>query len=88
MKSGTSQYWFSAQVVNARLRTLKLEASTDGGKSWQTAQRTTYNFFEISSGVGESTAWIRVTSDKGEEVVVKDVPMQSDAVKKGPKNYA
>ncbi len=61
MKSGVSQYWFSAQVVNASRRTAKMEVSTDQGKTWKAAQRTTYNFFEISSGVGASSAWIRVT---------------------------
>ena len=88
MKTGTSQYWFSAQVVNGKRRTAKLEVSTNGGKSWRAAQRTTYNFFEISSGVGKSSAWIRATSVTGNKVVIKNVPMRGDAVKKGSKNYA
>ena len=88
MKSGVSQYWFSAQVVNAKRRTSKLEVSTNQGKTWKTATRTTYNFFEISSGVGASSAWIRVTSFVGTTVVVKDVPMQGDAVKQASSNYA
>ena len=88
MKSGVSQYWFSAQVVNTHRRTAKLEASTDGGKTWKTATRTTYNFYEIASGVGAATADIRVTSFTGTQVVVKGVPMQGDAVKVGPSNYA
>jgi expansin len=61
MKSGVSQYWFSAQVVNGGRRTAKMEVSTNQGRSWQTAKRTEYNFFEITSGVGASSAWIRVT---------------------------
>ena len=61
MKTGVTQYWFSAQVVNANRRTSKMEVSTNQGKSWQTAQRTDYNFFEIASGVGATSAWIRVT---------------------------
>lgn len=88
MKTGTSQYWFSAQVVNTHRRTAKLEASTDGGKTWKEATRTTYNFYEITSGVGASTADIRVTSHVGTTVVIKGVPMQGDAVKAGPSNYA
>lgn len=88
MKSGVSQYWFSAQVVNAKRRTAKLEVSTNGGKSWQDAKRTTYNFFEISSGVGASTAWVRATSHTGQKVVVKGVPQQGDAVVKASSNYA
>jgi len=88
MKSGTSQYWFSAQVVNTHRRTQKLEASTDGGKTWKQATRTAYNFYEISSGVGATVADIRVTSHTGTTVVVKGVSMQGDFVKAGPSNYA
>lgn len=61
MKTGVSQYWFSAQVVNANRRTSKMEVSTDQGRTWKAAQRQTYNFFEITSGVGASSAWVRVT---------------------------
>lgn len=88
MKSGSSQYWFSAQVVNAKRRTAKLEVSTDGGQRWQGTERKDYNFFEISSGVGASTAWVRVTSRSGSSIVVKGVPQQGDAVVKATSNYA
>ncbi|KAK4949515.1 hypothetical protein LTR10_012133 [Elasticomyces elasticus] len=88
MKTGVSQYWFSAQVVNGHRRTAKMEVSTNQGASWKTATRTTYNFFEISSGVGASSAWIRVTSHMGTSVVVKDVPMTSDVIKTAGSNYA
>lgn len=88
MKSGVSPYWFSAQVVNGKRRTRKLEVSTNQGKTWRSAQRTEYDFFEIESGVGASTAWIRATSVTGSKVVVKGVPMRGDAVKKAGKNYA
>jgi len=88
MKSGVSPYWFSAQVVNGRRRTSKLEVSTNQGKTWKAAKRTEYNFFEIPSGVGAPQAWIRATSFVGTTVTVKGVPMQGDAVKKAAKNYA
>ena len=88
MKSGVSEYWFSAQVVGARRRTSKMEVSTDQGHSWTATERQTYNFFEISSGVGASSAWVRVTSQVGQKIVVKGVSMQSDAVVKASKNYA
>ncbi|TKA59564.1 hypothetical protein B0A55_11980 [Friedmanniomyces simplex] len=88
MKTGVTQYWFSAQVVNAHRRTAKMEVSTNQGASWTTATRTTYNFFEISSGVGASAAWIRVTSHTGTTVVVKDVPMTGGAVKAAGGNFA
>ncbi|KAK3058162.1 hypothetical protein LTR09_001240 [Extremus antarcticus] len=65
-----------------------MEVSTDQGKTWKAAQRTTYNFFEISSGVGASSAWIRVTSRAGSSVVVQNVPMPPDVVRSATKNYA
>ncbi|KAK1815845.1 hypothetical protein LTR12_009730 [Friedmanniomyces endolithicus] len=88
MKSGVSEYWFSAQVVNAHRRTSKMEVSTNQGASWTTATRMTYNFFEISSGVGANSAWVRVTSQTGTTVVVKNVPMTSDAIVTAGGNYA
>ncbi|KAK0936889.1 hypothetical protein LTR29_011568 [Friedmanniomyces endolithicus] len=88
MKSGVSEYWFSAQVVNAHRRTSKMEVSTNQGASWTTATRMTYNFFEISSGVGANSAWVRVTSQTGTTVVVKNVPMTSDAIVTASGNYA
>ena len=88
MKTGVSQYWFSAQVVNGRRRTKSLEVSTNQGRTWKHTQRKDYNFFEISSGVGASSAWIRVTSRSGAKVVVKGVPMVANAVKKASKNYS
>jgi expansin (peptidoglycan-binding protein) len=88
MKSGVSQYWFSAQVINAHRRTKTLEVSIDQGKTWKMATRTTYNFFEISSGVGASSAWIRLTSETGTQVVVKNVAQTSDAVVVASGNYA
>lgn len=88
MKSGVSEYWFSAQVVGARRRTSKLEVSTDQGSTWQAADRTDYNFYEINSGVGASSAWVRTTSNVGTTVVVKDVPMTGDSVTKAGENYS
>jgi expansin (peptidoglycan-binding protein) len=87
LKTGVSQYWFSAQVVNANRRTAKLEVSIDGGKAWKEAKRTDYNFFEIPSGVGAAKATIRVTSKDGKSVVVKDVAMTPDLSVEGPGNY-
>ena len=88
MKSGVSPYWFSAQVVNGKKRTATLEVSTNKGRSWKKARRTEYNFFEIESGVGAGSAWVRVTSRAGSRVVVKGVPMRGNAVKKAGRNYA
>lgn len=88
MKSGVSEYWFSAQVVNGKRRTAKLEVSIDSGKTWLSTTRQTYNFFEISSGVGATTAWVRATSHTGTTVTVKNVSMTGDAVATATANYA
>ena len=88
MKSGVSQYWFSAQVVNGKRRTSKIDVSIDQGKTWKSTQRQTYNFYEISSGAGAATAWIRATSHTGSTVTIKDVSMTGDAVATATANYA
>lgn len=87
LKSGVSEYWFSAQVVNGNERTASMEVSTDSGSTWLTTERQDYNFFEISSGTGTSTAWIKVTSDSGATVTVEDVDVTAAAVTTASANY-
>jgi expansin len=87
LKSGVSEYWFSAQVVNGNDRTASMEVSTDGGSTWTSTDREDYNFFQISSGVGASSATVRVTSFGGVVVTVDNVSMTSDAVVKASSNY-
>ncbi|KAJ5182865.1 hypothetical protein N7492_000481 [Penicillium capsulatum] len=79
-KDGTSQYWFSMQVVNANEPVTKLEVSTDGGSSWQATERTYYNYFEKKSGFGTENVDVRVTGQSGKSVVVKNVGCESEAV--------
>ena len=67
-KSGTSEYWFSMQVVNANEPVTKMEVSTDGGSTWQSTTRTYYNYFEQSSGFGTDTVAVRVTGKSGNTV--------------------
>ncbi|KAJ5906792.1 uncharacterized protein N7473_003708 [Penicillium subrubescens] len=76
-KEGTSQYWFSMQVVNANEPVTKLEVSTDGGSTWQSTTRTSYNYFEQSSGFGVDTVDVRVTGQSGATVVVNSVGCSS-----------
>lgn len=76
-KDGTSQYWFSMQVVNSDERVASLEVSTDGGSTWQGTTRQDYNFFQQSSGFGADTVDVKVTSVSGTEVVVNDVGVAS-----------
>lgn len=79
-KDGTSQYWFSMQVVNANEPVTKLEVSTDGGSSWQATERTYYNYFEKKAGFGTEKVDVRVTGESGKTVVVKSVGCESKAV--------
>ncbi|KAL5337157.1 RlpA-like double-psi beta-barrel-protein domain-containing protein-containing protein [Aspergillus crustosus] len=76
-KEGTSQYWFSIQVVNANEAIQSLEVSTDGGNTWQGTTRTFYNFFENEAGFGVDSVDVRVTGVSGGVVVVKDVGVVS-----------
>jgi len=42
MKSGVSEYYFAAQVVNGHRRTASMSVSTDQGSTWQSTERQTY----------------------------------------------
>lgn len=77
-KSGTSQWWFSMQVVGANEPVKSLEVSTNGGASWQGTTRQPYNFFENPSGFKTEKVDVRVTSSMGSVVVVKGVSVQSN----------
>ncbi|TGO44483.1 hypothetical protein BOTNAR_0813g00010 [Botryotinia narcissicola] len=72
LKEGDSAYWFSMQVVNAAEGVSKLDVSTDGGKTWQSTTRTTYNYFEHSAGYG-SKVNVRVTGLSGKTVIINNV---------------
>ncbi|CAD6447903.1 f5a762c2-5399-49a2-965f-211a76cab4dd [Sclerotinia trifoliorum] len=73
LKEGVSAYWFSMQVVNAAEGVSKLEVSTDGSKTWKSTTRTTYNFFENSSGFGTTSVDVKVTGLSGGTVIIKNV---------------
>lgn len=90
MHGGASQWWFAATVVNATLHTAKLEVSSDGGNTWKATKRDTNNFFTLpgNGGTNTKTAWVRVTSNTGSQVVVKDVDMTSNKYTKATSNYA
>lgn len=87
-KSGTSAYWFSMQVVNHNEPVESLEVSTDGGSTWQNTTRSDYNFFENSSGFGEDTVDVRVTSTTGKTVTVSGVGCASEAKSTASSNFS
>ncbi|KAH8897512.1 barwin-like endoglucanase [Thozetella sp. PMI_491] len=86
-KSGTSQYWFSMQVVNSNEPVTSLEVSTDGGSTWQATTRRDYNFFENPSGFGTTTVDVRVTSKSGQSIVVSNVSVASDSKATASSNF-
>lgn len=90
MHGGASQYWFAATVENAVYRTAKMEVSSDQGATWKPTTRDVNNFFKLegNGGVGAATAWVRVTSETGTTVVLKDVQMKSETTTKAAENYA
>jgi expansin len=86
-KEGVSAYWFSMQVVNANKRVTSLEVSTDGGSTWQSTTRQSYNFFENSSGFGTSSVDVKVTSIDGDVVIVNNVEVTPDLVVTASANF-
>jgi expansin len=86
-KEGVSAYWFSMQVVNANKAVASLEVSTDGGSTWQTTTRQTYNFFENSSGFGTTTVDVKITSVDGDIVIVNDVTVSSGGSTTASSNF-
>lgn len=65
-----------------------MEISTDGRSTWQSGlTRQSYNFFENSSGFGTDTVAVRVESEDGDRVVVKNVPVTSDKSTGASGNY-
>lgn len=86
-KEGTSQYWFSMQVVNANEPVTALEVSTDGGNTWTQTTRSFYNYFENESGFGTETVDVRVTGKSGKTVRVNGVGCGSGEVVTGSGNF-
>ena len=65
-----------------------LQVSTDGGKTWKGGlRRQDYNFFEQSGGFGTAKVDVKVVSNAGSAVVVKNVPVTAGAVVTGPSNF-
>ncbi|EED20664.1 extracellular cellulase CelA/allergen Asp F7-like, putative [Talaromyces stipitatus ATCC 10500] len=87
MHGGASKYWFAATVENARLRTSKLEVSSDSGKTWEAAVLDNYNIWTLSGTLPDNTAWVRVTSVNGDQVIVENVALQSGVTTKAAENY-
>ncbi|OJJ48275.1 hypothetical protein ASPZODRAFT_140583 [Penicilliopsis zonata CBS 506.65] len=87
-KDGTSEYWFAMQVVNANEPVASLEVSTDGGSTWQSTTRATYNYFENESGFDTDTVDVRVTSTTGSVITVSDVSVASDSTTTASSNFS
>ncbi|EGP84685.1 unnamed protein product [Zymoseptoria tritici ST99CH_3D7] len=88
MHGGSSQYWFAATVENATLRTTKMEVSTDNGKTWKGTERDINNFFVVDGVLPTTSAWVKVTSESGSQVVVENVKLESGKSTVASENYA
>ncbi|RSL49256.1 hypothetical protein CEP51_015523 [Fusarium floridanum] len=86
-KEGTSQHWFSIQVVNSNEPVSKLEVSTDGGSTWQETERKDYNFFENSAGFGVDSVDVKITSKTGKTVTVSGVGVEAGAKYEADSNF-
>jgi len=87
-KSGSSQYWFSMDVVNANVPVQSLNVSTDGGNTWTATERMFYNYFQYSSGFGTEAIDVKVTSVTGESITVSNVSCASDASTTATSNFS
>lgn len=87
-KLGTSQWWFSMQVVNSNVPVQALEVSTDGAKTWQPTVRRDYNFFENSAGFGVDVVDVRITSVTGETIIINNVGTASESSTTGSSNFS
>ncbi|PYI28822.1 hypothetical protein BP00DRAFT_251243 [Aspergillus indologenus CBS 114.80] len=87
-KSGTSAYWFAMQVENSNEPVTSLEVSTDGGSTWQSTTRSTYNYFENASGFGTDTVDVRVTSESGATITVNNVSVSSGSSVTASSNFS
>ncbi|RSM04091.1 hypothetical protein CEP52_007013 [Fusarium oligoseptatum] len=78
MHGGASKYWFAATIENARLRTKKVEVSSDKGKTWQACSLHDPNMYILDDEtLLDDSAYVRVTDINGGQVVVKDVVLKS-----------
>ncbi|RAK72198.1 putative extracellular cellulase CelA/allergen Asp F7-like [Aspergillus fijiensis CBS 313.89] len=87
-KSGTSAYWFAMQVENSNEPVTALEVSTDGGSTWQSTTRSTYNYFENASGFGTDTVDVRVTGQSGATITVNNVSVSSGSSVTASSNFS
>ncbi|RMJ16842.1 hypothetical protein CDV36_003474 [Fusarium kuroshium] len=83
MHGGASKYWFAATIENARLRTKKVEVSSDKGKTWQACSLHDPNMYILDDKtLPDDIAYVRVTDINGGQVVVKDVVLKSGVTTK------
>lgn len=86
-KEGTSQWWFSMQVVNHNQPIKSLEVSTDSGKTWTATTRKDYNFWENPNGFRVETTQVRVTATTGKSIVITNVGTTAGAKYSATSNF-
>lgn len=88
MHGGASKYWPAAPVENARYRTSGLEFSSDSGSTWKAATLNNYNIWVLDGTLPTDTAWVRVTSITGSQVIVENVALASSKDTTATQNYS
>jgi len=66
-KDGSNPWWTAVQIRNHRVPIKKVEFKR-GSEGWKDMPREDYNYFIASSGVGEGSFSLRVTSSDGQQV--------------------
>ena len=66
-KDGSNPWWTAVQIRNHRVPIKKVEFKR-GSEGWKDMPRQDYNYFIASSGVGEGSFSLRVTSSEGQQV--------------------
>jgi len=87
-QGGSSQWWFSVQVVNSNVPVKAMDVSTDGGKTWQPTTRAEYNFFQNAHGFGVEVVDVRITSVTGDTIIINNVETSSGSATYGTSNFS
>lgn len=75
-------------MLNCNFPITDLEVSVDDARTWESTVRQDYNYFEREdkSGFGKDVVVVRVTCSNGNQVIIPNVRMDSEAQLVAPVN--
>lgn len=85
-KDGSSQYWTGIQVRNHRHGIAKLEAR-DGAGAYRAIDRTDYNYFVDTNGLGPGPYTLRVTDSRGHVLEDTSIAVGDDVTRTGAAQF-